>query len=229
MAATGIGPGRRVLDVAAGTGNVAIPAALTGAAVVAADLTPALLAAGQKLAADRGASLTWREADAEDLPFEADEFDVVVSCVGAMFAPHHRATADEIVRVCRPGGTIGLISWTPGGFVGQLFATMKPFVAPPPPGVQPPPLWGSEDHVADLFGDRVGGVVAEKRTVRISAFASGAQFRDYFKANYGPTIVAYRGLDRAAELDAELAALGDRALVDGVMEWEYLLWTATVV
>ncbi|WP_035856360.1 class I SAM-dependent methyltransferase [Cryptosporangium arvum] len=231
VAATGIGPGHRVLDVAAGSGNVAIPAALTGAAVVAADLTPELLAAGQTLAADRGASLTWREADAEDLPFAPDSFDVVVSCVGAMFAPHHRATADEIVRVTRPGGTIGLISWTPGGFVGQLFATMKPFVAAPPPGVQAPPLWGSEEHVATLFGDRVSGVVAEKRTLTVSAFASGAEFRDYFAANYGPTIAAYRGLDadRTAALDAALARLGDGALVGGGMEWEYLLWTASVV
>ena len=233
VAATGIGPGQRVLDVAAGTGNVAIPAALTGASVVASDLTPSLLEAGQKLAAARGAQLTWREADAEDLPFATGEFDVVVSCVGAMFAPHHRPTADEIVRVCRPGGTIGLISWTPAGFVGQLFATMKPYVAPPPPGVQPPPLWGTEEHLATLFGDRVSGVVAEKRTVRIDAFASGAAFRDYFKAAYGPTIAAYRGLadapDRAAALDRDLAALGDGALAGGALEWEYLLWTGAVV
>ena len=233
VAATGIMPGQRVLDVAAGTGNVAIPAALTGADVVAADLTPELLLAGQKLAASRGASLTWREADAENLPFDTDEFDVVVSCVGVMFAPHHRAAADELVRVCKPGGTIGLISWTPEGFIGRMFATMRPYVSPPPPGVQPPPLWGSGEHLATLFGDRVSDVVAEKRTLAVDAFDSGAAFRDYFKATYGPTMVAYRGLaddpDRTAALDRELAELGDRSLRDGVLEWEYLLYTASVV
>ncbi|TQS46803.1 class I SAM-dependent methyltransferase [Cryptosporangium phraense] len=223
-----IRPGQRVLDVAAGTGNVAIPAALTGADVVASDLTPSLLAAGEKLAAERGATLDWREADAEDLPFESDAFDVVVSCVGVMFAPHHRAAADELVRVARPGGTIGLISWTPEGFIGQLFATLKPFVPPPPPGVSPAPLWGSPSHVAELFGDRVTDLTAERRTVRVDAFATGASFREYFTTVYGPTIVALRGTDRPDELRRALDELGDRWLTGGAMEWEYLLSTATV-
>ena len=137
VAASGIGRGDRVLDVAAGSGNAAVPAALTGAEVVASDLTPELFAAGREFAARRGVELTWEEGDAEALPYPDGEFDVVLSCVGVMFAPHHQQAADELVRVCRPGGTIGLISWTPTGFVGELFRTMKPYVPPPPPGAQP--------------------------------------------------------------------------------------------
>jgi hypothetical protein len=120
-----------------------------------------------------------------------------------------------------------LISWTPEGFIGQLFATMKPYVAAPPPGVSPPPLWGNEDHVRALLGDRVGDVVAQRRGLTVDMFGDGAEFRDFFKTNYGPTIVAYRGIEadaeRVATLDADIAALGDRFLQDGSMDWEYLL------
>ncbi len=146
--AADVRPGDRVLDVAAGDGNAAIPAALVGAQVVATDLTPELLDHGKKLARERGADLEWHEADAEALPFDDDVFDTVLSCVGVMFAPHHQNSADELVRVCRPGGTLGLLSWTPEGFIGQMFATMKPYLPPPPSGVQPPPLWGDEDSCA---------------------------------------------------------------------------------
>ena len=229
--AAGIGPGTRILDVAAGTGNVAIPAAETGADVVASDLVPQLLEQGREHAAARGIALTWREANAEALPFEDDEFDAVLSCIGVMFAPHHQQAADELVRVCRRGGTLGVISWTPEGFIGQLFATMKPFVPAPPPGVSPPPLWGSEDHVRDLLGNRVTDLTMRRATLPVERFADGAAFRDYFKAYYGPTIAAYRGIagepDKVAELDAALAALGDRQLAGtGRMGWEYLLVTA---
>jgi ubiquinone/menaquinone biosynthesis C-methylase UbiE len=148
-----IRPGDRVLDVAAGTGNAAIPAARAGASVVASDLTPELLEAGRRHAEQQGIPLEWRQADAEDLPFADGEFDTVMSCLGVMFAPYHQASADELVRVCRPGGTIGLLNWTPEGFIGQLFATMKPYAPPPPAGAQPPPLWGREDHVRALLGD----------------------------------------------------------------------------
>jgi len=224
--------GQRVLDVGAGSGNAAIPAALTGASVVASDLTPELLEAGRQLAAKQGAELEWRQADAEALPFDDGEFDTVLSCVGVMFAPHHEASADELVRVCRPGGTIGLLSWTPEGFIGQMFATMKPYAAPPPPGAQPPPLWGKEEHVRNLLGDRVTDVVATTRTLTVGHFASGEEFRDYFKRNYGPTIAVYRNiaddLDRTAALDDDLAALGERHLEGPAagMEWEYLLLIA---
>jgi len=228
--ACGIGPGDRVLDVAAGAGNVAVPAAATGARVVASDLTPELFDAGRRLADEAGVEVEWAEGDAEALPYADRTFDAVTSCVGVMFAPHHQAAADELVRVCRPGGTLGLVAWTPEGFIGQLFATMKPYVAPPPAGVQPPPLWGSEDHVRALLGDRVVDVVAQRRTLPVSRFASGVEFRDFFKACYGPTIAAYRGLgeepERVAELDAALAALPDRFGGPASMGWEYLLLTA---
>ena len=227
--ASGVRPGDRVLDVAAGSGNAAIPAARLGASVVANDLTPSLLEEGRSRAGDL--AVTWEEGDAEALPYADGSFDVVLSCLGVMFAPHHQAGADELVRVCRPGGTIGLLSWTPGGFIGQLFATMKPYVPPPPPGVSPPPLWGNEEHVRGLLGDQVGDVRAERRTVRIDRFADGAQFRDYFKSTYGPTIAVYKAIaadsDRVAALDAALADLGDHHLDgDGAMAWEYLLLTA---
>jgi SAM-dependent methyltransferase len=229
--ASGIGAGDRVLDVAAGSGNAAVPAALTGADVIASDLVPQLLERGAALARARGVTLQWREANAEALPFGRDEFDAVLSCVGVMFAPHHQSAADELVRVCRPGGTIGLISWTPEGFIGQMFAAMKPYLPAPPPGVQPPPKWGSEDHVRVLLGDRITDFVAQRRVLRVDRFADGAAFRDFFKTYYGPTISAYRGIaaepDRAAALDVELAELGDRYLAgSSAMEWEYLLVTA---
>ncbi len=147
VAASGVRAGDRVLDVAAGTGNAAVPAALAGARVIASDLTPELFAAGRAFADRHGVQLEWAEGDAEALPYADGAFDVVLSCVGVMFAPHHQQAADELVRVCRPGGTIGLLSWTPQGFVGELFRTMKPYAPPPPPGAQPPPLWGDEDHV----------------------------------------------------------------------------------
>ena len=232
VAAAGVGPGTRVLDVAAGSGNVAVPAALAGADVVASDLSPDLLAAGERAAASSGAQITWRPADAEALPFADGEFDSVLSCVGVMFAPHHQAAADELVRVARPGGTIGLVNWTPGGFVGQMFATMKPFVPPPPPGASPPPLWGDPEYVAGLLGSGVGAMQAQTRTLEVDRFAAPEEFLDFFKASYEPTIVAYRGLadqpERAAELDEALLDLAARFTTrPGRMAWEYLLVTGT--
>jgi SAM-dependent methyltransferase len=229
-----IGPGDRVLDVAAGSGNVAIPAAATGAHVVATDLTPELLERGSADAAGLGVSLTWEVADAEHLPFDDSAFDVVTSCVGVMFAPHHQAAADELVRVTRPGGRIGLINWTPTGFIGQLFATMKPFAAPAPAGAQPPPLWGDVAHVRDLFGERITDVVISQQSLRVDGLREPDAFREYFKANYGPTIAAYRGIadqpERVAELDRALLDLAERnRQSDGSLAWEYLLVVATVV
>ncbi|MFF8938651.1 class I SAM-dependent methyltransferase [Streptomyces paradoxus] len=233
--ACGVGSGRRVLDVGAGSGNAAIPAALAGADVVASDLTPELFEAGRRVAEKQGAHLTWQEADAEALPFGDAEFDTVMSCVGVMFAPHHQQAADELVRVCRPGGTIGLLSWTPQGFIGRMFAAMKPYAPPPPPGAQPPPLWGDEDHVRALLGDRVTDISAERRTVRVDRFATPEMFRDYFKERYGPTISVYKNIagepERTAALDGALVDLardGDQGTGSGgtVLEWEYLLFTA---
>lgn len=229
--AVDIRPGQRVLDVAAGTGTSAIPSARRGAEVVATDLTPELLAVGRAAAEAEGVELTWQTADAEALPFADADFDVVMSSIGVMFAPHHQLAADELVRVTRPGGTIGVLSWTPNGFIGQLFATMKPYAPLAPAGASPAPLWGSVEHVRTLFGDRVDDFVARQQQLRVDRFATGAEFRDFFKANYGPTIAVYRFIaddaEKVAALDADMAALGDRFLTGGVMPWEYLIVTAT--
>ncbi|BBX44628.1 class I SAM-dependent methyltransferase [Mycobacterium cookii] len=229
--ASAIGPGDRVLDVAAGTGNAAIPAAAAGARVLASDLTPELLEVGRATAAEHGLEIEWAQADAEALPFVDNEFDAVISCVGVMFAPHHQRSADEMVRVCRPGGTLAMINWTPEGFIGQMFVTMKRFMPAPPAGVQAPPLWGNEDHVTALLGDRVADLALQRRTLTVDLFGTGEEFRDFFKANYGPTITSYRSIetdaDRVAALDDALAELGRRFLTgSSTMQWEYLLVTA---
>lgn len=145
--ACGIGPAHRVLDVAAGTGNVALRAAAAGARVVASDLAPEDFPAGRRAAAASQVDLDWIEGDAEDLPFADGEFDVVTSCFGAMFAPDHQAVAREVVRVCRPGGTIGVASLTPEGRAGDFFAVLAPYAPAPPPGGSSPLQWGTEEHV----------------------------------------------------------------------------------
>ena len=233
VAAAGVRLGERILDVAAGTRNAAVPAALTGADVVASDLTPELFAAGREFAAREGVEVAWEEGDAEALPYADEAFDVVLSSVGVMFAPHHQQAADELIRVCRPGGRIGLISWTPEGFIGELFRTMRPYAPAPPPGAQPPPLWGDEGHVRSLLGDRVSDVVARRQTVTVGGFETPEQWRDFWKSVYGPTIVAYRNIaddpERVAALDRDLAALAaryDRGTGTMVLDWEYLLLTA---
>lgn len=225
--------GERVLDVAAGTGNATVAAARAGARVTAADLTPELFGPGRTAAARQGIEVDWVEADAESMPFADGEFDVVLSCLGIMFAPHHQAAADETLRVCRPGGRIGLLSWTPEGFVGELFRTLKAYAPPPPPGAQPPPLWGDEKHVRALLGERVTDVVAQRRMLTVDRFGTPQEWRDFFKDTYGPIIAVYRGLGTDAErigaLDDALAALAarhDRGTGSTVMDWEYLLLTA---
>ncbi len=232
VAACGIGSGDRVLDVASGTGNAAIPAARRGAHVVASDLTPELLDAGRR-AAD-GLDIEWVTADAEQLPFESGSFDVVMSSIGVMFAPHHERAAAEVVRVCRPGGTIGLLSWTPDGMLGALFRTMKPFAAPPPPGAQSPPLWGSEEHLAELFGDRVMFGTLERDVLEITAFERARDYGEHFKAYYGPTIAARANAGRNGrdgEFDAALDAFcddWDRGTAQRArFEKEYLLAVGT--
>lgn len=232
--AAGVNAGDRVLDIAAGTGSAAIRAAEQGAVVVASDLVPELFEAGRRNAADAGVELEWVEADAERLPFDDAAFDAAISAIGIMFAPHHEAAAGELLRVVRPGGRVGVLSWTPEGFIGRMFRAMKPFAAPLPPGAQPAPLWGDESHVRELLGDAVDGVEVQRDSVAIDRFATGAEFRDYFKANYGPTIAVYRRIaddaDAVRALDDALAALGDTQLKsdgDGTMRWEYLVVTAT--
>ena len=209
-----IGPGTRVLDVAAGTGNASIPAAERGATVTASDLTPELLEAGRRRAETAGVELEWVAADAEHLPFEDGSFDVVISAIGSMFAPHHQATADELVRVCRPGGRIGLLSWTPEGMIGGLFKLMGPFAPTPPPGAQPPPLWGSEEHLRGLFGERVGFATPSREVLDVTAFQRPADFGEHFKQRYGPTIAVRANAEREGRVD-EL----DEALAGFCEEW----------
>jgi SAM-dependent methyltransferase len=232
--ACGIGPDMRVLDVAAGTGNASIPAAQRGAKVTASDLTPELFDAGRARAEREGVELDWVEADAENLPFDDASFDVVMSSIGAMFAPHHQDVADELVRVCAPGGTIGLLSWTPEGMIGALFRTMGPFAPPPPPGAQPPPLWGSEDHVRELFGDRVDFNTMQREMLDITAFERPRDYGEHFKAYYGPTIVARNNAvnnGQEAEFDQALDAFCDewnRGTEDRArFEQEYLVTVGT--
>src|SRR5262245_5146257 len=149
--AAAVSDGDTVLDVACGSGNATIPAAKTGATVTGLDLTPELLEAGKANAAEAGVEIDWIEGDAEQLPFDDDSFDVVVSVFGCMFAPDHAKTAAEIARVLKPGGRIGICAWTPEGNVGKMFMTTASHMPPPPEGFQPPLLWGSEDHVRGLF------------------------------------------------------------------------------
>jgi SAM-dependent methyltransferase len=233
VTACGVSAGMRVLDVASGTGNAALPAAEAGADVVASDLTPALLEAGRRRAEAQGLRLEWQEADAENLPFEDASFDVVMSSIGIMFAPHHHIAADELLRVCRAGGTVGVLSWTPEGMIGDLFRTMGPFAPPPPPGAQPPPLWGSEEHVAELFGDRVDIKIQRREMLEITAFAEARDYGRHFSAYYGPTIAARANAERngrAQEFDTALDDFCDRWNTGGDgaprFEKEYLLTVA---
>jgi SAM-dependent methyltransferase len=163
-------------------------------------------------------------------------FDVVMSAIGVMFAPHHQAAADELVRVCRPGGTVGLLSWTPEGMIGELFRTMKPFAPPPPPGAQSPPLWGSEEHLQALMGGHVEFHTLERDVLEITAFERPRDYGEHFKAHYGPTIAARANAvreGREAEFDGALNRFcdewnrgdQDRAL----FEKEYLLAVGTRV
>jgi ubiquinone/menaquinone biosynthesis C-methylase UbiE len=230
VAATGIGPGVRVLDVAAGSGNISLPAARTGADVVSTDLTPELLQRSQARAVALGLTLDYREANAHALPFGDGEFDAVISAIGVQFAPDHRRAADELIRVCRPGGMIGVISWTPEGFFGRMLATIRPYRPSLSPAVHPAALWGREGYVAGLLGDRVGRVTALRGNLEVNRFDSAEAVHTYFKNHYGPTIEAYANIGHnrvlAAELDAQLVELAHQHLADGRMQWEYLLVTA---
>jgi SAM-dependent methyltransferase len=232
--ACGIRAGDRVLDVAAGTGNASLPAAARGARVTASDLTPELLADGRRRAQAEGLELEWAEADAEHLPFADAGYDVVMSCIGVMFAPHHHEAADELVRVCRPGGTIGLLCWTPEGMLGGFFATMKPFMAPPPPGAQPPPLWGSPAHLKDLFGGRVDWQAQQRDTLEVTAFPGADGYAQHFTTCYGPAIAARANAaktGREQEFDAAVTAFcreQDRGTPGhSRYEMEYLLAVGT--
>lgn len=230
VSATGIGPGDRVLDVAAGSGNISLPAATTGATVVSSDLTPELLRRSQLRAAEQGVSLEWREANAECLPFADGQFDAVLSAIGVMFAPHHQRAADELVRVCRSGGTLGLISWTPDGFFGEMLTAIRPYRPTLAPGTPPAALWGCKDYVTGLMGKRVSDINTQRAMLKVDRFENAEAVHDYFKNHYGPTINAYRQIGNnpvlAATLDNQLIELARRHMTDGTMKWEYLVLTA---
>jgi len=214
--ACGITAGHRVLDVAAGSGNVAIRAAMRGATVVASDLTPEHFDAGRRGAAAAGVEIEWIEGDAERLPFDDGAFDVVTSCLGAMFAPDHQAVADELVRVCRPGGTIGLISFTPEGVGGEFFALLAPFAPPAPPGMLPPILWGDEAHLRTLFGERVAVLTSSRRTY-VERAATPSDYARLFMDTFGPLVTMRAGLARVPERRAEL----DRLFADAIIRWNH--------
>jgi ubiquinone/menaquinone biosynthesis C-methylase UbiE len=232
--ACGISSGQRVLDVATGTGNTAIRAAEAGAEVVASDLTPENFKAGRREAADHGVELDWVEADAEALPFADGEFDVVTSSFGAIFAPDHGAVADEMLRVCRPGGTIGMLNFTPEGLISDFFGALAPYMPPPPAEALPPPLWGSEEHVRELFRDRVGSLQMTRRRY-VERADSPRDYRELFKQTFGPVVGIYAGLaeepERAAALDRDFLEFATRAnsgAPEGPAEYryEYLLVVA---
>ena len=212
--ACGITRGQHVLDVAAGTGNVAIRAAIAGASVVASDLTPEHFEAGRRAAASVGTTLEWIEGDAEALPFGDGAFDVVTSCLGAMFAPNHRAVADELLRVCRPGGTIGMMNFTPEGTGGEFFALLAPYAPAPPPGADPPVSWGTEEHVRALFGDRVSHLTMSRHTY-VERAPSPADYCRLFTETFGPLVAIRHHLDDAPQRRADL----DRALLEAVIRW----------
>jgi ubiquinone/menaquinone biosynthesis C-methylase UbiE len=232
--ACGISEGQRVLDVAAGSGNVAIRAAEVGARVVASDLTPENLAAGRDEARERGVDLEWVEADVEALPFGDGEFDVVTSSFGAIFAPDHRRTADEMLRVCRPGGRIGMLNFTPEGLISDFFDALAEYGPAPAPDAEPPPLWGSEEHVEELFGDRFASLEMT-RDQYVERADSPREYRETFKSTFGPVSAIWAGLendpDRAAAFDRdflEFAERADRGSPEGPSEYpyEYLLVVA---
>ena len=227
-----IGPGQRVLDVACGAGNVAIPAALAGADVTGLDIAPALLEQGAADAWAAEADIEWVEGDAQGMPFDDAGFDVVTSAVGVMFCPSHEQAAAELVRVCRPGGSIGLINWTPEGLIGSMFGVLAPFMPPPAPGARPGSLWGTEEHVSALLGDAIDEFYCERKTILFEGLAPDA-FVDLMRASYGPVLRVFEQLEdfaRADELDAELRRFA-RSLNQGVpgkprLESEYMLTLA---
>jgi ubiquinone/menaquinone biosynthesis C-methylase UbiE len=202
--------GSRVLDVAAGNGNATLAAARRFANVTSTDYVPALLERGRRRAEADGLDVTFDVADAEALPYPDASFDVVLSTFGVMFAPDHEKSAREMLRVCRRGGRIGLASWTPQGFLGDLFRTVARHV-PPPAGVASPMLWGTADHLEQLFA----GASSIEHTVRSFAFRyrSPEHWVEVFRAYYGPIHKAFAALDASgqAALDADLIALLRRA------------------
>jgi len=225
-------PDERVLDVACGSGNAAIAAARrTWGGTVGADYVPALLERGRERAAAERLDVQFVEADAQDLPFGDASFDVATSVFGAMFAPDQRKAADELLRVVRPGGRIGMANWTPDGAVGEMFKTIAKH-APPPPGLDSPLLWSTEERLRELFGDGIADLRTERRMSR-QPFRSADHYIEFFRTYFGPTQAAYErvGADGEQALTDDLRSFlegantaGERAMV---LEAEYLEVVAT--
>jgi SAM-dependent methyltransferase len=225
-------PGEQVLDVACGSGNGAIAAARRAwGNTTGADYVPALLERGRERAAAERLEIDFVEGDAEALPFEDGSFDVVMSIYGAMFAPDQPKTASELLRVCKPGGRIGMANWVPDGFVGEMFITSAKH-APPPPGVKPPILWGTEDHLREVFGDGISDLRVERRTL-MQRFYSVDHWLEVFRTFFGPVKVAFErvGPEGADALESDLRELLERSNIAGeralVVPADYLQVIAT--
>lgn len=206
------GPGQDVLDVATGTGNLALQAAAAGARVVGLDLTPELFEEARRRAADAGAEIGWVEGDAEQLPFEDASFDRVYSVFGVQFAPRHAEAAAEIARVCRPGGRIGIVNWTPAGAIGELFKVMGGYMPALPDYASPPPLWGNEEHVRSLF-EGTGIELEFSNGSNPWRFDAADDWVAFMETRYGPTIKAREKLSgegRWDECRAEILAMAER-------------------
>ncbi|HEY0858066.1 MAG TPA: class I SAM-dependent methyltransferase [Albitalea sp.] len=218
--------GQAVLDVAAGNGNASLAAARRHAIVTSTDYVESLLDKGRARAAAEALPMQFRVADAEALPFGDASFDVVMSTFGAMFTPHHRRVANEMLRVLRPGGRIALANWTPAGFIGRLFKVVGAYV-PPPAGLQPPSLWGSEPHIVKLFGSHATQIRCERRIFNFR-YRSPAHWIEVFRGLYGPVHKAFGALDaaRASAMERELTNLLEEMNVAGpdslVVPSEYL-------
>ncbi len=224
--AADIRSGERVIDIAAGNGNATLAAARRFAHVTSTDYVPALLEKGRARAAAEGLAVDFRAADAEALPFHDASFDVALSTFGIMFAPDHVRAASEMMRVVRPGGRIGIASWTPDGLIGQLFKTVGKYV-PPPAGLTPPPRWGTEDYLRQLFGDGAASIHVARKVFNMR-YGSTTHWLQVFRDYYGPVHKAFNALDPAGQdaLAHDLVALLDQFNVSGdstlVVPAEYL-------
>jgi SAM-dependent methyltransferase len=225
----GVEPGQTVLDVATGSGNVALHAARRGADVVGVDLTPELFETARPRAEALGVEVEWVEGDAEALPFDDATFDRVVSAFGVQFAPRHAVVAAELLRVCRPGGAIGVCSWTPEGKVGELFSIMSRYAPPAPAYASPPPLWGDEAHVRGLFADAAVELEFARATTPFR-FDSAEHYVSFFETNYGPMVKARERLTAEGRWDdcrGEIVEMMERRNVaaDGSLDvpGEYLI------
>ena len=229
LAGVELSAGQEVLDVASGTGNIALRAAAAGATVVGLDLTPELFATARRRAAEQRLAVDWVEGDAEQLPFADERFDRVLSAFGVQFAPRHKVVAEELARVCRPGGRIGVVSWTPEGQIGELFKIMGSYLPAPPDYASPPALWGSEEHVRDLFAD--SHVELEfTRGQNPWRFDSAEHYVVFMETQYGPTLKARERLaaeGRWEECREQIHAMAERRneATDGslLMHAEYLV------